>query len=140
MTLLASSACTGRSHPLREGPYAFVAQEVLRDDCGLLASKDALWGGELVITGNEVAMAYGLFDIRMVGLFLESLESFTMDGSANGVQLTLASGACVADLLTVHLDGETVDPTHFQGALKISVQGTAPCSCVLSTTYQATSP
>jgi hypothetical protein len=135
---LALAACTGRSHPQFEGSYRFTADEVFRDECALLQGKTDLFGGALVITGNEVAMTYGLFDIRLVGRYLESLEDFTVDGSANSVLLPVQGKECEVDLLTVHLEAQTDSSEAFHGVLRIASEAReAGCSCQVWATYHA---
>jgi hypothetical protein len=128
--------CTGRSHPQREGRYAFSTQEIFRDDCGFLLGPGTLWGGSLVITGNEVAMAYDLLNIRLVGRYREGLESFNLDGSTNAAEVSFSSRTCLADLLVVHLEGETESPDVFTGVLRVSTTG-SNCECMLWTKFQA---
>jgi hypothetical protein len=130
------TACRG--HPQREGDYAFTPTEVITDGCGLLGSPDALGGGTLILTGNELAMAIDLFDVQLVGRYLESVERFTLDGSVGGQALTVQGQPCVADLVTVHIDATTVSPDEFTGAIQIRVEGPTPqCTCTSSTSFSA---
>jgi len=129
------AACRG--HPQREGDYDFTPVDVISDGCGFLQSGGTLGGGTLILTGNELAMSFERFQVRLVGRFLESVERFTLDGSVSNLQVNAQGQNCVADLLTVHLDAATATPDEFTGNLRIDVDGTAPCSCVVSTTFRA---
>jgi hypothetical protein len=132
----AALGCTGRSHPQREGGYDFTVKEVIKETCGIL-QPPALWGGTLIVTGNEMAMAHELHGIRLAGRFLESLEQFAMDGSANNVELTGTNGTCVASLITLHMDGTTQTPDTFTGLLSVEADGAGACDCSVWTTFDA---
>jgi hypothetical protein len=141
-------ALSGGCAPLdtqNDGPYAFTAVDVLRDDCGLLASNEALWDGELRTSGDVLYMRYGLMeDMNLVGFFLGGTggKGFMLDGSvSNALVAARRPEPCVVDQVTVHLEGQMLSSTEFEGVLRVRYeprpQDVAGCSCELWVTYRA---
>ncbi|MFL5355223.1 hypothetical protein [Archangium sp.] len=135
--------CT-RAYLQNEGPYDFKAVEVLRDDCGLLASPEALWDGELFISGDVVRMRYGLMDALLVGRFLdggsESDDAFSIDGTVTNASVTAHGAECIVDQVTLHVEGTTQCATEFKGVLSVRYEpraSQAACACQLWVQYQA---
>lgn len=142
--LLAPSACT-RAYLQHEGRYVFTAEEILRDDCGLLATKDALWDGELAISGDVVRLDYDWRRLRLIGAFLQdsgaSGDTFALDGTESNAAITLETGECIADQIAMRLEGTTQRATVFSGVISIRVEPRVQqpwCSCQLWVTYSAT--
>src|SRR5712664_3064520 len=80
------AGCFGRNHSLHDGTYDFVAQEVFRDDCRI-QSGSALWSGAMRISGDlvRVQLDERIYNMEAIGYFLNSVERFTLDGSAGNV-------------------------------------------------------
>jgi hypothetical protein len=121
-----------------------MATEVLRDDCAMLSSPEALWGGTLKISGEVVRMDYGLLDIQLMGFFLDGgaddEDAFSMDGSVTNASLTANGQQCFVDQVTVHLEGTTQCATRFDGVLRVRYEPRvhqSGCSCELWVRYQA---
>ena len=136
------AACSGQEQ--KDGLYRFEALEVFRDDCQLLASPEALWDGELLLSGRVIRMNYGLLDMQLIGSFLESslLEksaNFTLDGSVANVTARTNGQECLLDQVSMHLEGVTECPGEFTGSLRVRYEARRPDSCVceLGTRYRA---
>jgi hypothetical protein len=143
LALLPGLGCT-RAYIQNEGPYDLKAEEVLRDDCGLLASTEDLWDGELYISGEVVRMRFGLMDTLLVGRFLDGSsadnDAFSLDGSVTNASVTANGTQCIVDQMTVHLEGTTQCATQFDGVLSVRYEPRAPqtaCACQLWVRYQA---
>lgn len=143
LALTLSVGCT-RAYLQNEGPYAFKATEVLRDTCSMLSAPEALWGGELRISGEVVRMDYGLLELQLVGSFLDGGagddDAFMMDGSVTDASLTANGQQCFVDQVTMHLEGTTRCSTRFDGVLRVRYEsrGQPPgCACDLWVRYQA---
>jgi hypothetical protein len=142
--LALGSGCT-RAYIQNEGPYEFTAQEVLRDDCALLSSNEALWDANLHISGEVLRMEYGLMDMQLVGSFLdgdlEDGDAFSLDGSLTNASLNANGRECIVDQVTVHLEGTTQCATEFDGVLRVRYEPrptqSAACACELWVRYQA---
>ena len=146
--LAGSAACTN-AYPQQPGEYALSATEEIVDDCGLLASPEALWDAEVLIAGNTVRMDFGLFEeqpgsggIELVGFFLGVDDRFTVDGSVANVSTQARGQQCLLDNATVHLDGRTDCPTQFSGTLRVRYESrrNAACNCELGVRYTARQP
>jgi hypothetical protein len=149
LLLSALSLCLGlgcsNAYIQNEGPYELTAVEVVRDDCALLSSPEALWDGELTITGEVLRMRYGLMDMQLVGYFLggglEDADAFSLDGSMANASLTANGQQCFVDQMTVHLEGTTQCATQFDGVLRVRYeprpQQASGCACELWVRYQA---
>lgn len=141
---LSLGGCT-RAYLQNEGPYDFRAVEVLRDDCGLIASPEELWDGELYISGDVVRMRYGLMEALLVGRFLdggsESDDAFSLDGSVTNASVISSNGTeCIVDQVTLHMEGTTQCATEFKGVLSVRYEpraSQAACACQLWVQYQA---
>jgi hypothetical protein len=112
------------------GPYEMRTTEVFRDDCGLLASPEALWDGSLLITGQVVRMDFDLLEMQLVGRFLESGEKFAVDGSVANATAIANGQECLLDQVSVHLEGDTMCATQFNGVLRVRYEARRPDSCV----------
>ena len=143
-----SLALSGGCAPLdtqQDGAYALTAVDVLRDECGLLASNEALWDGELRTAGDVLYMRYGLMeDMNLVGFFLGGTggKGFMLDGSVSNALVTARNTQqCLVDQVTVHLEGQTLSPTEFEGVLRVRYeprpQDVAGCACELWVEYRA---
>jgi hypothetical protein len=143
-----SLALSGGCAPLDtqgDGPYAFTAVDVLRDDCGLLPSNEGLWDGELRTAGDVLYMRYGLMeDMNLVGFFLGGGggKDFMLDGSVSNVLVAARNAEqCLVDQVTVHLEGSTLSSTEFEGVLRLRYeprpQDVVGCACELWVTYRA---
>jgi hypothetical protein len=144
LVLLLPSACT-RAYLQREGRYAFTADEIIRDDCGLLSSKDALWDGSLAISGDVVRVDSDWRHFRLIGAFLQdssgSSDTFSVDGTESNAAITLEAGECIADQIAMHLEGTTQRATTFSGVISVRVEPRVQqpwCSCQLWVKYSAT--
>jgi len=112
------------------GHYAIRATEVFRDDCGLLSSPESLWDGSLLITGQVVRMDFELLEMQLVGRFLASGEKFAVDGSVANATAIANGQECLLDQVSVHLEGDTVCATQFNGVLRVRYEARRPDSCV----------
>lgn len=141
-----SMGCT-HAYIQKEGIYEFEYVDVIRDDCGILfsAPKEALWDGELFISGEVVRMRYGLQDALLVGRFLDGSSSdndvFSMDGTVANVSLPGKEEArCFVDQLSLHMEGTTQCATQFDGVLSVRFEQRIQqpgCACQLWVRYQA---
>jgi hypothetical protein len=139
VALLVMVGC-GRNHVQTEGLYLFTATQEISDDCGLLGAPDALWDGELLLSGDVMRMRYQLLDIVLAGAFLEVTEKFVLDGSTSGVAATLNGRSCTVDNVKVHIEAKTVSATEFEGPMQViyETRNLDACQCELSVTYRAT--
>lgn len=143
LLLTTSVGCT-RAYIQNDGPYELSAVEVLRDDCGLLdAAPEALWDGELLISGEVLHMRYELMeDMHLVGFFLGGGDDgFMLDGSVSNASLQANGQQCTVEQVKVHLEGTTRCATAFDGTLRVSYElrpgQAAECACELWVRYQA---
>jgi hypothetical protein len=114
-----------------QGAYALRSVEVMRDDCGLLSpDPEALWDGSLLITGQVVRVDFELLDMQLVGRFLAGGDSFAVDGSVANVETVANGQLCLLDQVSVHLEGQTVCATQFNGTLRVRYEARRPDSCV----------
>ncbi len=124
----------------QEGTYEFRASEIIRDECGVSPSSDALWAGTMVIAGDLVRfqMDDRLFGIELLGYFLANVEKFTLDGSAGNVT-TVANGAeCLLTLVQAHLDSVSDSQRAFHGTAGVKYKsGQTGCTCELWARYSA---
>jgi hypothetical protein len=102
----------------------------MRDDCGLLASPEALWDGSLLITGQVVRVDFELLDMQLVGRFLAGGETFSVDGSVANATAIANGQECLLDQVSVHLEGTTVCASQFNGTLRVRYEARRPDSCV----------
>jgi hypothetical protein len=142
--VLLAAACFGRTHLLQEGRYALTATEVLRDDCGLLASPEALWDVELRLAGDVVQARSELLGLELAGLYQQEVERFVADGSAEQVALAVRGRACVLERLTLSLAAATdvaAEPvgSAFSGTVRLRLEhpGVPECACALDAVYRA---
>jgi len=112
------------------GHYELRATEVFRDDCGLLSSPESLWDGSLLITGQVVRMDFELLEMQLVGRFLASGENFAVDGSVANATAIANGQECLLDQVSVHIEGDTVCATQFNGVLRVRYEARRPDSCV----------
>lgn len=131
----------GCAHPQEQGAYAITAEEIVRDDCGLLASPEDLWDGELIIDGEVVRMRYDLYGTELRGRYQQVSESFYLDGTASMVSAQVAGAECLFDVVNIHLEGTVVngDPGAFTGLIRVdhdSRQRDA-CRCQVNATLRA---
>jgi hypothetical protein len=147
-SLAGSAACTN-AYPQQPGEYALSATEEIVDDCGLLATPEALWDAELLIAGDTVRMDFGLFEeqqgsggIELVGFFLGVDDRFTVDGSVANVTTQARGQQCLLDSATVHLDGRTDCPSQFSGTLRVRFESrrSTGCNCELWVKYVGAQP
>ncbi|HEX8818687.1 MAG TPA: hypothetical protein VF794_02075 [Archangium sp.] len=144
LSLTLGLGCT-RAYIQNEGPYEFKSVEVLSDECGLLSSPEALWDGELSISGEVLRMKYGLLDMQLVGFFLgagsQDDDAFSLDGTLANASLPGAGHECLVEQVTVHLEGTTQCATEFDGVLRVRYeprqQQIAGCACEVSVKYEA---
>jgi hypothetical protein len=114
------------------GPYEFETTEVMRDDCGLMegVASEELWDGSLLITGQVVRVDFDLLEMQMVGRFLAGGESFAVDGSVANATVRVNDQQCLLDQVSVHLEGDTVCATQFDGTLRVRYEARRPDTCV----------
>lgn len=129
-------ACKG-NYDQNAGPYALTATEVLRDECGLLPSAEGLWDAELSLAGETVRLRYALEDIQLVGYWLADGRGFTADGSAANVRAVVNGQEVLLDLVSVHLEGERVCATEFDGIVRVRYEARRSILCELWTRYRA---
>lgn len=140
LVVVGGSLGCGREHPQLLGAYAFSAEEIIQDDCGLLASPEALWDGTLETFGDVVRLDYDLLDLQLVGGFLDGVERFSLDGSVANATTNVGSGEeCLLDRVSVHLEAETVNEQVFEGTVRVQYEARSPdtCVCKLLARYRA---
>lgn len=126
------------AHVQQDGPYAFAADEVIRDDCGLLATPDSLWDGRLIIAGDIVRMDYELFAMQLAGAYQETVERFYLDGSTANVTTRVGASDCLLEQVNVHLVAESSGVTAFAGDIRVEYRAkTSGCVCDLWARYRA---
>jgi hypothetical protein len=138
--LLAVGLCFScNSYPQNPGHYDIRATEVYRDDCKLLGSPEALWDGSLLITGQVVRVDFELLEMQLVGRFLESGSSFSVDGSVANATAEANGQECLLDQVSVHMEADTVCRTQFNGVLRVRYEARRPdqCVCELWTRFEA---
>ncbi|MFO0596562.1 MAG: hypothetical protein U0228_14695 [Myxococcaceae bacterium] len=126
MLALALVGC--RAHTLDDGPYAVTVDQVLRDDCGL-AGTEVIGTATLVTQGHQVALTLAKPDLTMLGTYKYGLEQITLDGSLSNQREVLAGRECLLDLVTLHADTVTTDPTHFTGSMSIAYETKQADAC-----------
>ncbi len=140
--LVALAGC-GRIHTLKDGHYVISSTAVVRDDCNLASAPGYVSGGRLVTTGDELHFDYDDFGIQLAGSYLDPVigapDKMSLDGTAANVDVNINSNDCLLDLLTLHLDGTTVDASHFKGTLSVKTDIRRPqeCLCQLWVQYDA---
>jgi hypothetical protein len=140
--LIAMGLCLScNTFPQNQGHYDLRITEKYRDDCSLLPNDnpDALWDGSLLITGQVVRMDFELLEMQLVGRFLESQDSFSVDGSVANATAIANGQECLLDQVSVHLEGTTVCRTRFDGVLRVRYEARRPdqCVCELWATFEA---
>ena len=143
LALSLTSGCT-RAYLQNEGRYEFSAVDVLRDDCGLISTPESLWDGSLSISGEVVRLDSDWRHLRLIGAFLQGGPdadvSFSLDGTESNAAITLEAGECIADQISVHLEGTTQRATRFVGVMSVRIEPRVQqpwCACQLWVTYQA---
>lgn len=136
--LAAAPLASCGAHMQKSGTYVFTAQEILRDDCGVLASSTALGTGTLMVRGESVTLEYAPLAMQLQGFFEEASDDFYLDGTAANVTATLRGATCVVDLVSVHLDGSSVSASAFTGAMRTTYDAATPsCTCELWALFRA---
>lgn len=137
------SCLNGRSHIQSDGSYAltFVDSEIIKDTCGVLSKQPvaegtlkSLWSADLTVLGDTVRMKTALYGILLVGEYQKTFgrdqrEHFTLDGSANNATANIAGAECLVDIVTMHLEANTVDADRFTGVLSVSYDTLQSPSC-----------
>jgi hypothetical protein len=123
-----SSAC--RVHPLNDGDYAFTVGRVIRDDCNLAAQPNLIGKGTLATQGNQVNLSLTSPTAELVGTYRSNVEQMVLDGTIANFQTVVRSQECLVDVVSLHLDTETVDATHFKGAMSVEYDARTPDTCV----------
>ena len=134
------AGCYGRNHIQHEGSYAFTAQQITRDDCGLQQGT-ALWSGDMLISGDliRIQMDDRLYGMVAVGRFLYGVEAFTFDGTATGVTVQVTGTNCQVDMVQAHVDATTDSATAFHGTSEVGFRtDQINCACHLAASYIAT--
>lgn len=122
----------GRAYPLDAGCYEMTATELIRDECGLLSTPEALWDGSLQLAGQVVRMDYELLDMQLIGTFLWDTDAFALDGTVANVSVEANGQQCLLDQVSVHMQAEPVGDTfrRFDGVLRVRYEARRPDSCV----------
>jgi hypothetical protein len=144
LALWLGGGCT-RANLQNEDRYEFSAEEIIRDDCGLLSSPESLWDGELSITGDVVRMKSDWRGLQLIGFVLPRGESgddaFVLDGSESNAVLTLPDNRqCLVDQVWMHLEGTTQCARRFDGVLSVRIEPRVEqpeCACQLWVKYRA---
>lgn len=122
-----------------EGRYAFTADEVALDECGLVQAGGALFGATFFSTGNIVRLTYDWHQILLAGAYLDRAfadpapERFMADGTAANVWADLGGVACQLDQAVVHLEATTDSAVEFHGALRFRYEVRQPDACACDT-------
>ena len=146
--LVAALALLGQGCRVREqveGPYAFTATSVEKDECLLVPASGELFAGDFFSTGNYVSIRYDWYGITLAGQYRSSAlldtspESFFADGSAQNVTARVGPLSCELDVATVHMDGLTDSPSAFHGTLRFRYEARQPpgCLCESWVSFQA---
>jgi hypothetical protein len=127
--VLSLSAC--RVHTLEDGAFSFNVGRILRDDCGLTGQPNLLGPGTLVTAGHEVTLALTQPQAELVGSYRADAEQMVLDGTSTNQQLRVRDGGCLVDVVTLHLETQTLDPLRFEGtmALTYDAKNSDACSC-----------
>lgn len=135
--LLVLAGC-GRVHTLGDGTYAFTVTNVLRDDCGLNAP-GVVTTAKLTTTGNVVNLRFEKPDTVLIGTYRASVEELVADGTVANLGAVVQGTECLVDVVTLHLDGVTVDANTFRGAMSIVYDTRAKdaCNCRFWFDYEA---
>ena len=142
LPLLAALALLGQGCRIRdqsEGPYAFTADSVEKDDCQLVPASGELFSGDLFSTGNYLDIQTDWYAVmlaggyRSVSFFDTGPETFYADGSAQNVTAQVGGLACALDVATAHLDGTTDTPDEFHGSLRFRYEARQPPGCLCET-------
>ncbi|XXF75911.1 hypothetical protein P2318_23010 [Myxococcaceae bacterium GXIMD 01537] len=123
----------GRAYPLDPGCYEMTATEVLRDDCSLLASPEALWNGSMQLSGQVIRMDYELLNMQLIGSFLWNTDAFALDGTVANVFAPANGQQCLLDQVNVHMEAEPPNNgsfTRFDGVVRVRYEARRPDSCV----------
>lgn len=145
LAALAFGSAGCRTREQAEGPYAFTATSVEKDDCLLAPASGVLPGGDFSSSGNRVSIAYDWYEMTLFGAYFNrafadsSPERFYADGSAQNVSASVGTVLCALDVATVHLEGTTSAPDRFHGTLRFryeSRQG-PECLCESWLSFQA---
>ena len=133
-----------RANLQNEGRYAFTAEDVLRDDCGLLSSPESLWDGALTINGDVVRMESDWRGLQLIGSVLpggvDDDDAFALDGSESNASLSVNGHACLVDQVWMHLEGTTQCARRFDGVLRLRIEPRVEqpeCACQVWVTYRA---
>jgi hypothetical protein len=119
-----------------EGPYAFTATSVEKDECLLVPASGALFSGDFFSTGNYVSIRSDWYGMTLSGqyrsrsFFDASPESFFADGSAQNVTAEVGALSCELDAATVHMDGITDTATELHGTLRFGYEARQPPGCL----------
>lgn len=139
--VLSVLAVCGCQHVVSPGDYAFTADQIVRDDCGLLTSPESLPDGTLYVNGEVARMIDELYDIELRGKFKENSETFYLDGSASTVPGTARGQACTFGLVALHIEGSpsATDPNVFSGTFRgdFQTRNNFVCTCILEATFTA---
>lgn len=127
--VLSLSAC--RVHTLEDGDFGFTVGRVLRDDCGLTGQPNLLGPGRLNTAGHQVTLALTQPQAELVGSYRSDSEQMVLDGTSANQQTRVRGGACLVDVVTLHLETQTLDPRSFEGtmALTYDADSSDACSC-----------
>jgi hypothetical protein len=137
MLLPAAAGCRDRLQD--EGRYAFTAEEVAHDGCGLVQAGGALFGATFFSTGNIVRLRYDWHQMLLAGAYLDRAfadpapERFMADGTAANVWVDRGGAQCQLDQAVVHLEATTLSPLEFHGALRFRYEVRQPESCECET-------
>lgn len=143
VVVMCAGCLDGRAHIQNNGDYAllFVDSEIIKDTCGVLAKQPiaegtlrSLWNANLTVLGDTVRMRTDLYEIQLVGDYHKTFgrdqrEHFTLDGSTNNAVATIAGSECLVDIVTVHLEANTVDADRFTGVVSVRYDTRQPASC-----------
>lgn len=138
LALVSAAALTGcRVHLLDDGAYDFTTTDVLRDDCGVAGTFTMLDRGTLTTTGNLVKFAFTGEKPDLQGAYQfapwmsSDAEALVMDGSITNTHVTLRGQDCLLDALSMHVEAQATDATHFAGTTSVTFESqTFPdCNC-----------
>lgn len=126
-----------RVHLLDDGTYDFTTTEVLRDDCGVAGTLTLLDRGTLTTTGNLVKFAFTSDKPDLQGAYKSApwmssdAEQLIMDGVIANYRVNLRGKDCLLDSLSLHMQGQALDATRFEGTASLTFESqTFPeCNC-----------
>jgi hypothetical protein len=122
-----------------QGHYSFLVDQVFSAGCGLATASGTLWEGDLRHSGDLLLIPLQFDSIELQGYYLVHSDHFSLDGTASQVSASVKGQACLVDWIGVHLEGDPVSDSEFDGAVQIQFDTlvTDACNCITELSYHA---